>query len=112
MGTISTQYNVGDTVYIVVDVRAETAVACPICSSTGKVTLSGQEFQCPACGGQKTRGAKTRSAVAATVLQIQVSKCEERCQVLYTMQHSSGRASLPEVAVFATEAAAIASMGG
>ena len=42
---IETTYGLGDTVYTLV--KRNKVVACAVCTSTGKVTLGGEQFDCP-----------------------------------------------------------------
>lgn len=113
MATVTTQFAVGDAVFFVAQVASEAPVECDVCSSTGKVTLSGREFACPACGGRKTRSGSKRSAVLpATVLRVQASQCTDTCTIKYWLRSDRGTMQRLQADVFATEAAALASIGG
>lgn len=113
MATITTQFAVGDAVFFVAQVASETPAACDVCSSTGKVTLSGREFTCPACGGRKARSGVRQAAVfPATILRVQASQCTDVCTVKYWLRSNLGTIQRLQTDVFATEAAALASIGG
>ncbi len=112
MGTITTQYAVGDSVFVLTQVREEVPVDCDICRSTGKVTLSDREFRCPACGGQTVKSEQSEVvAVSATVLRVQASACTDTCSVKYTLNVGYGVVRREETEVYASEAAARAALG-
>lgn len=112
MATITTQYAVGDDVFFVATISPSTPVACAVCSSTGSITLAGSKFLCPACGGQKKHGLRQTSALPAKVLRVQASQCTDVCTIRYWLQSDRGVMQRLQSGVFATEAAALASIGG
>jgi hypothetical protein len=47
----TTRFSIGDEVWVIWKRRCERKVLCTTCSNTGKVMVSGEEFQCPKCHG-------------------------------------------------------------
>lgn len=109
MATINTQFSVGDTVYMVATRRELAPVTCAACGSTGSITLSGQEFRCPACGGRQTKGDPAQVVIPFVVTSVRAVDRDGGCDISYEGQ-SVG--IVPESSLFATEAAALASIGG
>lgn len=112
MATINTQFSVGDTAFVVVFDKSLTPAICAACNSTGKVTLAGQQYTCPACNGRKVTGPKSKIVVPMTIKRIIAAKCASKCQIQYEgTTEDYGVQTFPESQVFVSGAAAQASIG-
>jgi len=111
---ISTNYAVGDVVYVVVEQKVCNPVACDVCASTGKVTIGEVEYTCPACMGRKVpTGEKEIVARDLTIKRITALVGAEGASVFYDGALSCGRLFvIDQASVFATQAEAEASIGG
>ena len=112
MPNIAVLYDVGDTVYVVVTRKSCTPVACSVCGSTGKVTISENEYTCPECGGRtQAVGGTERVVESMVVSRILAQKAGSTPLVKYEGVRSGSRAmTIEERSVFATEAEAQASI--
>ena len=108
--SFTTTFGVGDTVFTIIRQKVGTPVTCDICTSTGKVTLNGESFTCPKCHGAATDQGFAKVAVTGTVKQILVTKCTLQCKTRYLVERATNTVTLNEAEVFATEAAATASI--
>ena len=111
---ITTKYAIGDVTYVVVNEKETTPVTCAICSSTGKVTIGGTEFICPACGGRReATGQKVDVVHSFTIDRVVAMKCGGNCQVRYVGKLDNGKDFfIVESKVYATQAEANAAIGG
>lgn len=97
----------GDTVYTLV--KRNKIVTCAVCSSTGKVTLGGEEFACPKCQG-RLPSEKELVAEAGTIQKITAIKCSLQCKARYTILRSGRAVVVDEDHVYASKALAEAAI--
>lgn len=97
---IETTYGLGDTVYTLV--KRNKVVACAVCTSTGKVTLGGEQFDCPKCQGRTTSEKEWR-VEPGTVRLVMARKCDQACRTRYTILRGGVLVELDEQKVYATQ---------
>ena len=104
---IDVTYGLGDTVYTLV--KRNKVVACSTCSSTGKVTISGEEFPCPKCQG-RVSSTQELVAEAGTVQKVVATKCSQVCKVQYMILRSGRPVQVNSTNVYATKVLAEAAI--
>jgi predicted RNA-binding Zn-ribbon protein involved in translation (DUF1610 family) len=97
---IETTYGLGDTVYTLV--KRNKVTSCTACGSTGKVTLGGEQFDCPKCQGRITSEKEWR-VEPGTVQLVMARKCEQQCRTRYTILRGGILVELDEPQVYATQ---------
>ena len=109
---ITAMYDVGATVWMLVTRFVTTPVACDTCGSTGKVTISGEEFTCPNCAGQRVTGTEKETiAQSVEIKRLLVKKTVDGTQIRYEgVRNGRGGVVISEGNVFATKAAAEAAI--
>lgn len=96
---MQSKFNLGDKIYrlggLYIDYPNEHHKECNICSSTGQITIKGENFRCPKCGGKmETDFSVSRyhrgkpSAIAGTIGQISVTIREDKTEIRYMCEET------------------------
>jgi hypothetical protein len=100
----NTLYDVGATIWVAVHKPGVARVSCTVCSSTGVVTLEGEELQCPKCRGAKVPTGNSTAVALEMVIDRIICNHETATRIRYFGVREDGKhVEVEEAAAFATK---------
>ena len=96
---IQPKFNLGDKIYrlgrLFIDYPNEHHKECNICSSTGQITIKGENFRCPKCGGKKETDFSVShyhriqpSIIAYTIGQVEIKVQKDKTEIRYMCEET------------------------
>ena len=96
---MQSKFNLGDKIYrlggLYIDYPNKQYKECNVCSSTGQVTINGETFRCPKCGGKVETDYSVShyhrgkpSQIAYTIGQISIRVQKDKIEVRYMCEET------------------------